>query len=322
MEKRIRQFDVLQNEDGMRLDEFLAFKIARFSRSQANNCIKAGAVSITPYRPAKPALKVHFGDSVAISQTMSGDVPQYDEIQLLLDHPDFWCFSKPAGMAVHPTANIYHNTVTRYVETQLNAQPYVVHRLDKDTSGVLLMAKTPDVSKALGEAFLTHLIHKEYLAIVYNAASAYYVGRQNDILIPLGLAGRVLPNMTMGMGTLDAHSEVHCIDTLGDFAKLRILLHSGRQHQIRVHLSLTGTPILGDKLYFFGEQFYKDYLDQKLVPNYTPCRHLLHAQKLSFTWKGEEFSITSPVPALFDEVYRSPITDAIFPTGYAQLFRK
>lgn len=322
MEKRIRQFEVLQNEDGMRLDEFLAFKIARFSRSQANTCIKAGAVSITPYRPTKPALKVRHGDIVAISQTMSGDVPQYDELELLSDHPDFWCFSKPAGMTVHPTANIYHNTVTRFVETQLQAQPYVVHRLDKDTSGILIMAKSPDVSKILGEAFLTHKIQKEYLAIVYNADDTYYPGAINHIQLPLGHAGRLLPNMTMGMGTLDAHTEVHCIDTFDKFAKLRLILHSGRQHQIRVHLALTATPILGDKLYFFGEQFYKDFLDQKLVPYYTPFRHLLHAHKISFTWKDETFSFTSPIPPLFDEVYKTPPSDAFFPTGYARLFMK
>lgn len=322
IEKRIRQFEVLQNEDGLRLDEFLAFKIARFSRSQANTCIKAGAVSICPYRPTKPALKVRAGDIVSISQTMTGDTPQYDDINLLYENDDFWCFDKPAGMAVHPTANIYHNTVTRYVETQLNAQPFVVHRLDKDTSGVLLMAKSPSVSKLLGNAFLSHEIHKEYIAIIYNAKAHYYPGASDDIRIPLGLAGRVLPNMTMGMGSLDAHTEVHCIDTCGDFAKLNLILHSGRQHQIRVHLALTGTPILGDKLYFFGEQFYKDFLDQKIVPNFTPHRHLLHANKLSFLWNNKSFDFSAPLPPVFDEVYKAQPSEAFFPTGYAKLFQQ
>ncbi len=322
MEKRIRQFEVLLNEDNMRLDEFLAFKMGRFTRSQANMCIKAGAVSIVPYRQTKPALRVHPGDVVSISQTMVGDVAQYDELELIFDHPDFWCFNKPAGMAVHPTANIYHNTVTRYVETQLNAAPYVVHRLDKDTSGVLLMAKTPDVSKTLGEAFLTHQIRKQYVAIVYNAGGRYYKGAEDHIEIPLGLAGRVLPNMTMGMGSLDAHTEVHCDDVHGEFARLHCLLHTGRQHQIRVHLALTGTPILGDKLYFFGEQFYKDYLDKLDVPQFTPHRHLLHAEKLAFTWKGQDFEFQAPAPILFDEVFKSDCSDNYFPTGYAQLFQK
>ena len=187
MEKRIRQYTVLINEDGMRLDEYLAYKIGRFSRSQANSCIKAGGVSIEPYRPAKPSLKIHTGDVISLTQTMSGDVPMYDAIERIDETEDFWVFVKPSGMAVHPTANIYHNTVTRYIETQIGAQPYVVHRLDKETSGILVVAKTPQASRELDALFQTRAVQKQYDAVVYNAKDKYYPGYTEDIDIPLGL---------------------------------------------------------------------------------------------------------------------------------------
>ena len=322
MEKRIRHYDVLINEDNMRLDEFLAYKMGRMTRSMANRCIKAGGVSLMPYRPPKPALRVHTGDVVAITQTMADDTPQYDELDLLFENDDFWCFDKPAGMAVHPTANIYHNTVTRYVESQLDAVPYIVHRLDKDTSGALIVAKNQAVGKEMAEAFLSHQIHKEYVAIVYNAQDRYYPGASQDIKIPLGPAGRLMPDITRGVGSQDAYTEVHCDDIHGKLAKLRCILHTGRQHQIRVHLALTGTPILGDKLYFFGEQFYQTFLNKETVPQYAPHRHLLHAHRLRFTWKNADFAFTAPTPALFDEVFKNNLTDSAFPTGYARLFIK
>ncbi|MBQ9396257.1 MAG: RluA family pseudouridine synthase [Proteobacteria bacterium] len=320
MEKRIRQFTVLVNEDNLRLDEFLAIKIGRFSRSMANNCIKAGAVSIEPYRMVKPALKVHTGDIVSLSQTMSGDTPMYDEVVILDETPDFWVFSKPAGMAVHPTANIYHNTVTRYVETVLKAQGFVVHRLDKETSGVLIMAKSPDVSRELDVMFQSRNVIKQYEAVVYNADAAFFPGKQLNIDIPLGFAGLVLPRITMGIGNLEAHTHIECTAIHSEFAWLKVDLHSGRQHQIRVHLALNHTPIIGDKLYLFGESFYKSYLDREETPMFTPHRHLLHAAHLELDWKTRHYTWDAPVPDLMRTVFMGDMVPAYFPTDYSKLF--
>ncbi len=320
MEKRIRQYTVLINEDGMRLDEFLAYKIGRFSRSQANSCIKAGGVSIEPYRPVKPALKIHTGDVITLTQTMSGDTPMYDEVRMLDENEDFWVFEKPSGMAVHPTANIYHNTITRYIETQMGAQPFVVHRLDKETSGILLVAKTAENSQKLDSLFQTRAVQKQYDAIVWNAKGKYYPGYTEDIDIPLGFAGIELPRITMGVGTLEAHTHIECTAIHGDFASLKVDIHSGRQHQIRVHLALSGTPILGDKLYLCGESFYKDYLDSKPVPMFAPHHHLLHASLLTLTWKEQSYTWKSEPPALMQAVFKGPTLPEFFPTAYSKLF--
>ncbi len=322
MEKRIRQFTVLINEDGMRLDEYLAYKIGRFSRSQANACIKAGSVSIEPYRQTRPALKIHTGDVISLSQTMSGDTPMYDEVTLIDETEDFWVFCKPAGMAVHPTANIYNNTMTRYAENVLQKPAFVVHRLDKETSGVLVMAKSPEVSRELDEMFLTRNVQKQYEAVVYNAGAVYYPGYTGDIDIPLGFAGFVLPRITMGVGNLEAHTHCECTEIHGDFAWLKVDLHSGRQHQIRVHMALNGTPILGDKLYLFGEAFYKSYLDGETTPMFTSHRHLLHAASLELDWKGHHYHWQAPAPDIMTIVFHGPMTPALFPNDYSKLFLK
>ena len=317
---RIRQYEVQINEDNMRLDEFLSYKIARFSRTQASKCIRHGGVSIEPFRAPKPSLKLHTGDKVCIAQTMSGDIPMYEDIGLIAETDDFWVFDKPAGMAVHPTANIYHNTLTRYVETVFKQPGYVVHRLDKETSGVLVMAKSPTVSRELDHLFLSRQVQKQYEAVIYNAGGVYYPGKVRDIDIPLGFAGRVLPRITMGIGNLEAFTHVECVSIQGDFAWCRIDLHSGRQHQIRVHLALDGTPIIGDKLYLFGEAFYKSWLDGEEVPGFTPERQLLHAARVSFDWHGQHYHFESPIPVLMKDVYRGQRLSSMFPTDYAQLF--
>lgn len=318
--QRIREFEVRINEEGIRLDEFLAIRIGRMSRSQANACIKSGSVGIEPFRNLKPSMKVHVGDKISITQRLSGDVPMYDALVLLDETEDFWVFDKPAGVAVHPTANIYHNTVTRYIETQLKAQPYVVHRLDKDTSGVLLVAKNADVVGELGALFLSHDVEKEYEAVCINPRGKFYPGSRIDIDIPLGFAGIVLPRITMGPGSLNALTHIECTDIHDDLAWLRVKIDTGRQHQIRVHLAMNGTPIVGDKLYFFGESFYKDFLDGEPTPQFAPVRHLLHAASLGLRWKGRDYRWHAPIPEIMTSVFRSNTATTWFPTDYARLY--
>lgn len=318
--QRIREFEVRINEEGIRLDEFLAIRIGRMSRSQANACIKSGSVGIEPFRNLKPSMKVHVGDKISITQRLSGDVPMYDALVLLDETEDFWVFDKPAGMAVHPTANIYHNTVTRYIETQLKAQPYVVHRLDKDTSGVLLVAKNADVVGELGALFLSHDVEKEYEAVCINPRGKFYPGSRIDIDIPLGFAGIVLPRITMGPGSLNALTHIECTDIHDDLAWLRVKIDTGRQHQIRVHLAMNGTPIVGDKLYFCGESFYKDFLDGEPTPQFAPVRHLLHAASLGLRWQGRDYRWHAPIPEIMTSVFRSNTATTWFPTDYARLY--
>lgn len=322
MGTRIRQFTVQINENGLRLDEFLSIRIGRMSRNQANACIKNGSVSIEPFRNVKPSMKVHTDDCISITQQLAGDVPMYDEIRLLDENDDFWIFDKPAGMAVHPTANIYNNTVTRYVETQLGKSPFIVHRLDKETSGVLLLAKSPEIASQLGAIFFAHDIEKRYDAICLNPAGQFFPGAVTDIDIPLGPAGWILPRITMGIGELDAKTHLECLKIHNSLAWLAVRIDTGRQHQIRVHLALNSTPILGDKLYFFGESFYKAWLDGEETPQFAPHRHLLHASKLAFHWRNRDYEWTAPIPAIMESVFKSDPSTTWFPTEYSRLFLK
>ncbi|MBQ4358989.1 MAG: RNA pseudouridine synthase, partial [Proteobacteria bacterium] len=185
-----------------------------------------------------------------------------------------------------------------------------------------IVAKNPEAGKALDALFLSREVHKTYDAVVYNAGGRYFPGAQADIDIPLGFSGLVLPRITMGVGDLEAHTHLECSEIHGNLAWLRVQIHSGRQHQIRVHLALEGTPIIGDKLYLFGEAFYKSYLDNEETPMFAPHRHLLHAGRLSFSYRGKDYSYVAPAPDVMQVVFKNEISPAMFPTDYSRLFLK
>lgn len=318
MDYRERCFLVESSQQAMRLDTFLTHKITRLSRSQAQKCIHAGAVRIAPAREVKPALRLQAGEQVYLQQALYDDEPQYEDLRLIDENEDYWCFDKPAGMLVHPTARAYRNSVTVYIEECLGQRPYVVHRLDKESSGILLVAKSPEVSARLGAYFLKAQVQKKYLAVVYDPQGRYQRVTACSLTYPLGYEGRLLPNLRMGLGHLPARSELRVLQTEASLALLGLEPKTGRQHQLRVHLALYGTPILGDKLYFFGEPFYKSYLDNEELPPYLPHRHLLHAAELDFVWRQRKVHYESATPKIFAQTLGTGMHSAYLPTAYAQ----
>ncbi|MFA5623894.1 MAG: RluA family pseudouridine synthase [Bradymonadales bacterium] len=322
MNYRERSYVVEHSQNNMRLDMFLAHKITRLSRTQAQKCINNGAVSLEPAREAKASLRVQAGDVVRLIQKLNDEEPQFDELRLIDENDAFWCFDKPAGMLVHPTARAYRNCVTVYVEEVLGKTPYVVHRLDKESSGLLLVAKTAKVSAQLGKLFLSCEVLKDYKAVVYDPFCRHELGKKRSICDALGYAGTLLPKLCMGHGKLSAQSDVRALERNAALALVCLRPITGRQHQLRAHLALQRTPILGDKLYFFGEAFYKAYLDDEEVPDYLPYRHLLHASKLTFSWRGEAFSYTSELPDIFEKSMNLALDERHLPTKHAQYFAK
>jgi RluA family pseudouridine synthase len=316
---RVRTFEVAINYDGWRLDRYLEQKIGRLTRSQIKRAIRAGTVSVDPClrlepnrkkrTKPKPGLCVRDGDLVRVRKTMRPETLQDAEVSLLAETPRFLAFDKPAGMLMHPTANEFRNTLLAYIDRQCDqGKPWqgaeVIHRLDRETSGVVLMARTPDAQRDFCARFEHNEIKKLYLAVVQDPAHLHPLHQDGESTQPLGFETQTrLPGIKIGKGSWPAKTRWRCVRRHNHFAALAVAIEGGRQHQIRVHLSLFGTPILGDKLYAHGEDFFLAYLDgdADLSPLLAP-RQTLHAWQIAFNDNSLQYIIRAPVPALFSDL--------------------
>ncbi len=299
----IEQRFLVENEcHGFRLDRFLQKKMRRLSRSRIQRVI-AGDCDVDG-RPARASLRVQAGQRVSFRRPAPPEpvVPRH----LTLRHadPDFYVFDKPAGLPIHPTARYHYSTLTAVLRERFPDEPLrVAHRLDRETSGLLLVARTAAAESALKKAFARRLIKKRYLAIVHGTlqipADAPLVLEQ-----PIGPAGTVvrvrMAVRSLAEAGLTARTEVRTLQTVGPYTLVECRPHTGRQHQIRVHLWAAGYPIVGDKLYPDEELFltWAEHGDAAVQERLPLLRHALHASGLVFPHPitGEPVEVVSPLP--------------------------
>ncbi len=291
---------------GMRLDVFVA-RQAGISRSAAARRIGTGAVLVDgiPRKPSftlRPGMRVH-GTWVEESREQS---PAACDIGLSILHEDPWIalIDKPAGLVVHPGAgNAAHTLVSallaRYPairDVGDPARPGIVHRLDKLTSGVMVVALTADAHAALSAAFKAHRHTREYLAVCHG----HLRGASGTIETFMQRNPRDRKRMTSRAGQgrrAVTHWEV--LRMWKDFSLVRLRLETGRTHQIRVHLSEQGNPIAGDPVYG-GRKRARTLADPVLRQAVSGLgRQMLHACLLGITHPatGESIEFTSPLPA-------------------------
>lgn len=293
-----------EQESSLRLDQLLVKRYeGHYSRTYFQKLIEQGLVLLNG-EPVKKRYKPQVGDEVEIEFLLTQEtalLPEPIPLDILYEDEDLLIINKPAGLVVHPApgnwtgtfanALLYHCTTLAAPEGDL--RPGIVHRLDKDTTGVLISAKTPIAQWKMIEAFASRKVHKEYLAITH--------GAPGDRLIdaPIGRDPRNRQRMAVVEGGKSARTHVKTIGREGGFALAQIVLETGRTHQIRVHLSHTGTPVVGDPLYGRHAQ------DERLKCK----RQLLHASLIRFhhPLTGREIEIKAPLPqdfTFFLEQYR------------------
>lgn len=286
---------------GQRLDVFCVQHFPAYSRSTIQKAIKDGQVQING-RVVKPRYTVADGDTVTLTlpevTVAPADVVPA-KVPIIHEDRDIMVINKPAGMVVHPGQGQEQQSVAGWARAHCPAivdvgddpaRPGIVHRLDKDTSGVLILAKNQKSFEHLKEQFSHRRAHKEYLALVFGAPGEPK-GRINRALMR---SKRNPLRRTIDPAGKEAITEWRREESFGkEYALLRVFPLTGRTHQIRVHLHFLGFPIVGDNLYTFKRQ----------RPPHGVHHHLLHAEKLTLTLpNGKRASFTAPLPPDFVEL--------------------
>ena len=297
----------------MRLDAFLASHIGGFSRTQLRNAISAGEVHVDG-RTAKPSYRLKPNQSVTVALTANvAEGPQPLDIPLDILHEDdqIAVVNKPAGMVVHPAKGHWSGTLASALAfhfSQLSSvggvtRPGIVHRLDRDTTGVILVAKTDAAHQAMAAQFEARTVEKEYHAIVRGVPDK----DRDRIDQPIG----VHPYHREKMAIRDNHSttrtavtEYEVAERLRGMALIRAFPKTGRTHQIRVHLAHVGCPVLCDRLYAGHAQITKGELQRSADGTVLLDRQALHAARIALDHPhtGQRVEFSAPMAADMEQV--------------------
>ena len=267
-----REFTV--EAGGQRLDYFLAGRSTGLTRSQLRRLIESGFVLLNS-RPAKPAQKVKRGDcvSLVVPPPRRLDLaPQWMPLEVVYQDGDLVVINKPAGLSVHPGPGHPDRTLVNGLLALCpdiqgigdGIRPGIVHRLDKDTSGLMMVAKNHQAHQSLSAQIKDRLVVKGYLALVTGKPAQ----PEGQIDAPIARDPRHRKRMAVVLGGRESRTSYRVQESFIGFSLLELYLKTGRTHQIRVHLAHLGHPLLGDGLY--GRT-------SPLLP-----RHFLHAHHLGF----------------------------------------
>jgi 23S rRNA pseudouridine1911/1915/1917 synthase len=305
------QLQVSSESDGSRLDRFLVSVLADYSRSQIQKLIADGHVTVqrTPTRALTPRanLQVREGDEVTVDapdaapSTVSAEALPLD---IVYQDLDLAVLNKPAGMVIHPGAGhpsgtlvnalLHHLTDLSGIGGQL--RPGIVHRLDRGTSGLMVIAKHDRAHQELSRQFHDREVEKEYIALVWGVVQA---GRRIDAAIGRDPGNRQKMS-SRAKYAREAVTRITRAHHMPGLTLCQVAIHTGRTHQIRVHLSAIGHPIVGDSVY--GGLHRRVPGDIRSVQRLE--RPFLHAARLAFTHPSEQrrMEFIAPLPADLEAV--------------------
>ncbi len=297
----LKEFAVTATDAGQRLDVFLTRKMPEWTRSQLRGAIQRGLVKIGGQTASKAGKKVEEGDAVAIlaRRQVLHAVPEELPLSILYEDDDMAVVDKSAGMVVHVGAGAKSGTLVNALLHHFGAglsgvggefRPGIVHRLDKMTSGLILVAKNNFAHRKLAGQFKSRSIHKSYQALVHGLPTREH----GKIRSPVGRDPvRRVRMKAGGIGAREAMTSYQVARRFRHFSLIEATPHTGRTHQIRVHLASIGHPVVGDKLYgapgklrLGGQEFS------------TLGRTFLHAARIEFDHPrtGVRLALASPLP--------------------------
>ncbi|HKQ88298.1 MAG TPA: RluA family pseudouridine synthase [Candidatus Acidoferrales bacterium] len=313
------EFLVSAEDAGQRLDRFLAAQLPELSRNRIQSLMDDGHVLVNGLAK-KPSHRVALGETITIGlpPPASGNVePEAIPLDILYEDSDLAVINKPAGMTVHPGAGaetgtlvaalLHHFRQARSASddataTQPNTasglssvggplRPGIVHRLDKDTSGAIVVARTDAAHAKLAAAFSNRLIEKTYIALLHGKPR----GESGRIELPIARDLHRRSRMTTRRREgREARTDWRALAHIGNFTLVEADLHTGRTHQIRVHFSALGCPVVGDTVYGAPRE---ERVGKELLPPLG--RNFLHAARIAFAHPrtGERLEFRAPLPA-------------------------
>ena len=291
------EFTVSAGEAGRRLDQYLVTHLVKLSRARVQELIDAGRAQINGQVVTRASLKVKGHDVVSAEWGAAAPVrsePEDIPLEALYEDNDLVVINKPAGMAVHAGGGVRSGTLVNALLHRFRslsrvggeARPGLVHRLDRQTSGVLLVAKNDEAHSKLASQFSGRTVEKTYLALVHDTVARESGRIERPIARDPVRRTRMTARLAEGRA---AWSEYHVLRRFARFTLLEVRIGTGRTHQIRVHLSSIGHPVTGDTLYGAPAN------NEGLPPL---GRYFLHAHRIRFRRPAdnEEITIVSPLP--------------------------
>jgi 23S rRNA pseudouridine1911/1915/1917 synthase len=287
-----RRIEVEPDFEGWRLDLYLRRVIPRLSRTRLQAIIRDWTTAADGRR-LKAHSPVRAGEVLTVRRHARPEPPYPREFTVLHDEPELLVVDKPANLPVHASARYYYGTLMRLLDERFPGQGLqICHRLDRETSGCMVIARGKDAARSLKTAFAERRVHKTYLALVHGEPSWDEQRCQLPLrLVPrsaseLGVRMEICPGAPDG---LPSETEFRVLDRGRDVALVECKPLTGRQHQIRVHLLALGHPIVGDKLYAHGDAAFRRYCaraetltDEQVAAEFGLPRHALHAARVIF----------------------------------------
>ena len=294
-------FVVAREFSGWRADRYVAHRIPRLSRTRVQRILREHAFDEAGLA-VKPNRVLRAGERITVYKRPPDEPDAPRRFDVLFEDEWLLAVDKPACLPVHPSARYYKNTLTALLEERYGTpRPAITHRLDSETSGVVLCAKGIDAERALKRMFADRKIAKIYLAVVAGALDPP-AGR---IEAPLAPDKGSAIHVKMGCGDPDglpSLTEYRTLEAHGGRSLVELKPRTGRQHQIRAHLAHVGHPIVGDKMYGPDESLFLEYLETGMTDDLARRaghrRQALHAAELALVhpFTKESVRIASPLP--------------------------